>query len=544
MALDERRYDLRSEDVHDLPKAAFTPPIKRLPRLIKINIAVLASVLVLLAAFLIFAFRLRESDKIYPNIYTLGVKVGGLTREEAAKAIAESGFDRYAGKSIKVRFEGINNSEFTITAEDLGITLDPMKYTQAPYEYGRNGNLISNAITYIKCLFVKTEIEADTSVRFGPGPYMLKINNAAAKIERPPQKPVLTTEGRAVTITKGISGLSCDVSQIAEQVIESFRSMSFTDVVYTPAVIPPEEASFDKAYELFHRDAQDSVYSPELGDFTEEVRGVTFDLEAANRALARAGEGESVTVYLYEIEPKVKKADLEGLLYRDELAKSITPLAAIPDRTNNIEIAASLINGVTVQPGEVFSFNSYVGPYTEEAGYKLASAYSNGEVVQELGGGVCQVASALYYCSIYSNLEIVYRTCHLYAPSYIEYGLDATVSYDTLDYRFKNNTGYPIKILASVEGDKLHVSFIGTNLSGNYVDTEINVIREIPYDTVYVTDESLSEGESYYVTYGLTGYQVDVYRLVYDKDGNLLLRSFENESLYSSRDEVIAVAPN
>lgn len=542
MALDER-YDLRSEDVHDMPKAAYTPPIKRLPRLLKVNIAVLISVLVIIAAFLIFAFRVKESDKIYPNIYTLGVKVGGLTREEAAKAIADSGFDKYAGKSINVRFEGFENADFTITSDELGITLDPMSFTQAPFEYGRGGNLIKNAITYIKCLFVKTEIEADTSVRFGPGSYMLKIKNAAAKIERPPQNPVLTTEGNTVTITKGVSGLSCDVSQIAEQVIESFRTMSFEDVIYTPIIIPPEEASFNHAFEMVHRDAQNSVYSAELGDFTEEITGVSFDLEAANEALRKAGEGESVTVYLYEIEPNVKKADLEGLLFRDVLSESVTPLTPIPNRTNNIEIAASLINEVIVEPGEVFSFNSYVGPYTEEAGFKLAAAYSDGEVVQELGGGVCQVASALYYCSIYSNLEIVYRTCHLYVPSYIEYGLDATVSYDSVDYRFKNNTGYPIKILASVEGDELHVSFVGTNLSGNYVETETNIVREVPYDTVYVTDESLSEGESYHVTYGFTGYQVDVYRLLYNKDGTLLLRSFENESIYSSRDEVIAVAP-
>ena len=78
------------------------------------------------------------------------------------------------------------------------------------------------------------------------------------------------------------------------------------------------------------------------------------------------------------------------------------------------------------------------------------------------------------------------------------------------------------------------MSFVGTNLSGNYVETEINIVREIPYDTVYVTDESLSEGESYHVTYGFTGYQVDVYRLLYNKDGTLLLRSFENESIYSA----------
>jgi hypothetical protein len=89
----------------------------------------------------------------------------------------------------------------------------------------------------------------------------------------------------------------------------------------------------------------------------------------------------------------------------------------------------------------------------------------------------------------------------------------------------------------------LYVRFVGTNISGNYVDTEINIVKEIPYDTVYVIDEGLSPGETYYVTYGFTGYQVDTYRLVYDKEGTLILRSFEDESIYSKRDEVIAKAP-
>ena len=121
---------------------------------------------------------------------------------------------------------------------------------------------------------------------------------------------MLTTEGNTVTITKGVSGLSCDVSQIAEQVIESFRTMSFEDVIYTPIIIPPEEASFNHAFEMVHRDAQNSVYSAELGDFTEEITGVSFDLEAANEALRKAGEGEVVTVYRDDIERNVKKADL------------------------------------------------------------------------------------------------------------------------------------------------------------------------------------------------------------------------------------------
>jgi len=542
MGLDEKA-DLRSEDLHDMAKAASTPPVRPLSRMLIVNIVLLGIVTIIAAVFLILAFKAKHSDKIYPNVYTLGVNVGGMTREDAAEAIAASGFDKYADKSINVHFEGYEIADFTLSSDELGLTLDPMNYTLAPYEYGRGGGFFKNAATYIKCIFVKTEIPADTSVQFGPAAFLLKIKKATAIIERASVNPVLTTEGSTVTVTKGVSGISCDAEAIAEQVIESFRSLSFKDVVYTPVVIAPEEASFDRAFELIHKDAQNSVYSSELGDFTDEKAGVSFDLDAANAALREAGEGESVTVSLFYIEPAVKKSDLEGLLFRDTLAESVTPLTAIPDRTNNVTIGAACVNEVVVQPGEVFSFNSYVGPYTERAGYKTAAAYSEGEVVQELGGGVCQIASAIYYCSLYSNLEIVYRTCHLYIPSYIEYGLDATVSYDALDYKFRNNTDYPIKILAHVEEDKLHVSFVGTNISGNYVDMEVNIVKEIPYDTVYVTDESLAPGETYYVNYGFTGYEVDTYRLVYDKEGTLILRSFEDVSVYSTRDEVIAKAP-
>lgn len=96
-------------------------------------------------------------------------------------------------------------------------------------------------------------------------------------------------------------------------------------------------------------------------------------------------------------------------------------------------------------PGETFSYNQVVGQRTKAAGFKEAPAYLNGKVVQEYGGGICQVSSTLYNAVLYANLEITERTNHGFKPSYVKPGLDATVSWGGPDFKFTNNRNYPIK---------------------------------------------------------------------------------------------------
>jgi vancomycin resistance protein YoaR len=114
---------------------------------------------------------------------------------------------------------------------------------------------------------------------------------------------------------------------------------------------------------------------------------------------------------------------------------------------NNIALAAKKIDGVILNPGEEFSYNGTVGQRTESAGFKKAGAYANGKVVQELGGGICQVSSTLYCAVLYANLEITDRTCHYFPVDYLPSGLDATVSWKSPDFKFKNNRDYPIKLV-------------------------------------------------------------------------------------------------
>ena len=126
-------------------------------------------------------------------------------------------------------------------------------------------------------------------------------------------------------------------------------------------------------------------------------------------------------------------------------------------RNKNIDLACKAINGKIVKPNEEFSFNTIVGERTEEKGYGYATAYNNGEVVEELGGGVCQVSSTLYNATFEAGLTTTYRRSHTFEPNYITPGLDATVSYPGVDYRFINDSDYSIGIRANYEKGKVKI---------------------------------------------------------------------------------------
>ena len=108
------------------------------------------------------------------------------------------------------------------------------------------------------------------------------------------------------------------------------------------------------------------------------------------------------------------------MLFRDELATVVTYLyGSTQNRIDNVALAAQSINGIVLAPGQQFDYNEALGERTTERGYKAAGAYSGGQVVQEVGGGICQVSSMVYYAALLSNLQIDTRTCHYFPVSYV-----------------------------------------------------------------------------------------------------------------------------
>ena len=219
--------------------------------------------------------------------------------------------------------------------------------------------------------------------------------------------------------------------------------------------------------------------------------------------------------------PKYNLEDFNGELFSDLLGKqSSNYSSSSASRATNVELAASKINGIVLNPGDSFSYNDTVGKRTEAAGFKPAGAYVNGKVVNEVGGGICQVSSTLYCAVLYANLDVTARSCHYFPVNYLPAGLDATVSWGGPEFKFVNNRSFPVKIVAKCSNRNLTVEIWGTDVDGSYV--------EMNYDTATVYDKGAA-----------VGYTADTYRSVFAKDGTLISRDHESHSYYHYHEENI-----
>lgn len=185
-------------------------------------------------------------------------------------------------------------------------------------------------------------------------------------------------------------------------------------------------------------------------------------------------------------------------------------------RNKNVKLAAAAINGTVLQPGEEFSFNKTVGQRTEAKGYGAAGAYNNGEVVQEVGGGVCQVSSTLYNAVFRSGLTTTYRRSHTFAPTYVTPGADATVSWPGPDYQFINNSDHAIGIRAWYEDQTCTVQIYGVRVlpKGESWELVCEKTTDLPVPAPkIITPEEGSESA------GSAGSEWQAYKVIHKADG-------------------------
>ncbi|MBR4240859.1 MAG: VanW family protein [Eubacterium sp.] len=145
-------------------------------------------------------------------------------------------------------------------------------------------------------------------------------------------------------------------------------------------------------------------------------------------------------------------------------------------RTQNLKTAVSKVNNIVVPKGEVFSFNQTVGKRTVTAGYETAKVVSDREFVDGLGGGVCQVSSTIFECALRTNAEIVERTCHTLKVGYVPLGGDATVQWNSKDFKFRNTSGADFRIKMACDSGTLTCS-IYANKDIDIGDISINISR-------------------------------------------------------------------
>lgn len=488
------------------------------------GIIIAASILaVLLVAVTGFGIYVTGTDTIFSGVTVDGAALGGMTREQAVEYLDAAGWSDNADAAVTVLLP--LGREVTVTPSEAGAEVTPIDAAIAAYNYGHSGNIFSNLVTYVKCFFgpheVNLAVTADEAV------VRDKVEEAVAEVKAGLMTSGVEIDEESVFIIKGAKAVNVDTDEICSIIITALEDRDYGEREYKVEVEEAAELDIDELYDTIYAEPEDAYYDAEAGEVVPSVTGYDFDKEEAEALWNAADYGDTIEIPLVVTEPELTTEKLDAMLFADVLSTATTSLyGSSQNRIDNITLAADIINGTVLKPGEMFSYNETVGKRTAERGFKYAGAYSGGQVVQEIGGGICQVSSTIYYCSLLANLEINDRTCHYFPVAYLPAGLDATVSWKIPDYKFTNSREYPIRIETEVntEDNTLTIRIMGTDVDGSYV--QMTYASWLVYNNEDYPDIA-------------TGYKAATYRWVYDKDGNLLSKELEAYSEYHYHEEDI-----
>ena len=506
--------------------------------------AIVGGALVLLAVVIFFGYGLvlKGGDTIYPNVFVAGINVGGMTSEEAVAAVADAVAASYSSATLDVQ---LPDRTLSFTPDQTNVALDADEAIAEAMAYGRSGNPFSAVLNYFSCRSNERYIDLQTVLNLDTDYIRNRIDELAQEVETTlsPSKVDVNEAAGTITVQVGYPDRQLDTEGLYEAVYNAFMNSDFTTLTWDYQETPCELVDLTPYYEQYCTEVQNAEYDEETHTISEEVPGYGFDLEAAQQQLATAEPGSTVVIQMEDIEPEVTKLDLSSEMFGTALHKVSTKYAVNSNRTNNLDLACKAINGTILNPGEIFSFNDVVGERTAAKGYLPATVFvSGGASESELGGGVCQVASSIYYCSLFLNLEQVHREPHMYVVDYVDFGMDATVYWGSIDYQFKNTLDYPIKIQANIDGGTVNITFWGPEELDFTVETDYAILETYPWTTVEQVDETKPVGYRERTVSPYTGYKVVAYITVKDLDGNVL-ESREVYSTYRKRDQVYVVGP-
>ena len=271
-----------------------------------------------------------------------------------------------------------------------------------------------------------------------------------------------------------------------------------------------------------------------------EVNGVDFDMENAKTIIAENKEEYTIPLIITKAQKTTQDIGTEA--FPDLLATFSTKYnAGDRDRTTNLILAAQKINGTVLLPGEEFSYNKTVGERTIEAGYKMAATFSNGKVVDGLGGGICQISSTLYDAVVMANLQITKRRNHQFITSYLPGGKDATVVWGSQDFKFINSRKYPVRITMSVSGGTATAQVWGLKEEVEYdITIESQKTATIAYTTQYINDPSLPEGTQVVKQNGSNGSKYEAYKVM-RLNGVVVSRTLLSKDTYNAKQKIVRI---
>lgn len=296
-----------------------------------------------------------------------------------------------------------------------------------------------------------------------------------------------------------------------------------------------------KQYNMPARNAQLAVDGDCVTLF-EEVSGKQLDIEATMDQFKKTPYNK----YKTDLQFRISKPNLTTSDYgvNSRLSFYMTEFdQKNKNRTYNIQLASKLINNILVKPKEVFSLNKALGPRSQQNGYLPATVIINNKLVPDYGGGVCQVATTLYNSVTLAGLTVVERSSHTLPVPYAPLGKDATIAGDIIDFKFLNNSNYPVLIRSQVQGQKLLVSILGHKEGASAKVIKIQTERSIlKASRSYVVDQKLAPGEVIVQKPGRDGYRLKTYEVILE-NGQEIKRRLVSQNELRPEPEIIATAP-
>ena len=498
----------------------------------KIIIIILIIILLILLFSVIFSIFNIGNNKIIKGIKIEKIDISNLSQEEATKKIEEY-YNDLINSKITLKYEEL---EKDIQIQELEPKIEINNLIQKAVSVGKSGNIIKDNYDILFTKIFKKNIELNININEE------KINKLIEEInENIPnalEESNYYIENNNLIITKGKSGVKVDENKFKNEINNAIKNKIETVEIATKNE-NPKEINIEEIYKEIYKDKKDAYISQNPIKVEPEVNGIDFaiSMDEAKKILE-----ENKNEYIIPLKisiPEVTLAKLGKEAFPNKLGTFTTRYdASNKNRSTNLELASEKINGTIILPGETFSYNKIVGERTIEQGYKEAAVYSGGKVIDGIGGGICQLSSTLYNAVIYANLEVTSRSNHHFLTSYVTAGRDATVSWGTIDFCFKNNRTYPIKIISIVKNGVATVDIMGINEEKEYeVVIETTIKEVIPYEIKYVKDSNMKDGEEI-KQYGADGAKSITYKIL-KYNGIVVSKTVLSEDIYSALDRII-----
>ena len=460
------------------------PEISKTQTLIFEIFLILASILLAIFLILFISFTIInvKSKKIISGVYIKNYEISNLTQEEASKKLNDIILSQIP-EEIKLKH---NDFETSISTKELNIQFDTTTAINSAYKIGRTENLLKNNITILKTKINKTHIPI--TLTLDTDTLKKQLQDISGKLPDTVKESSYYIEGSNLILTKGNSGAVVDVDATTKNIIEQIENFNIknNNIEISTTQKSPSALDIDNIHSELYSEPKDAYFTQNPYCIYPSENGVDFAISIDEAKNLLKEDKEEYSIPLKVLYPNITTSMLGNEAFPNLLSQYSTSYSTRDQkRTTNLKLAANKINGTVLMPGETFSYNKVVGARTISAGYQEAPIYVSGKVVDGVGGGICQITTTLYNAVVYANLDIVERSNHQFVPSYAPASRDATVVYGSIDFKFKNNRNYPIKIMCTVSNGIANFQIYGLRSNNDYEVVISNRVTGTTSNAIY-----------------------------------------------------------